>query len=244
MELSKVEDLPRITVRGNTVEEETRYVWDKIKRIEFFNRFGYDLTLPKNPVISDLISKSLGNVLGESDWHLLESEILKIYNISNYKNGIETIEKSLNVIKSTFNLFYQIAERWDFKIFDEYLIRLTQFGPGGSYDNINGHIIMKANKYGLVSKRKKPIETIIHEIVHIGIEDEIIQKYSITHEIKERIVDKFMVDHFRDLFPDYHLQGFGDVAVDKYLNYNDSWDRLPHYIQLFLEGNPVNKITN
>lgn len=231
------ERFPKITVRANTVEEEMRYVWDKIKRIEFFNRFGYNLSLPKAEGIDYLISKSMENKLEDSDFNILEIEIPKVYSTANYEKGINTIKNSINTIKETFNLFNEIVNKWEFKLFDEYLIRLTQFGPGGSYDNNKGHIIMKTSKDGLISKRKNPIQTIIHEIVHIGIENIIIQKNNIPHDTKERIVDKFMVHHFKEIFPDYLLQRIGDVRVEKYLEHNDSWDRLPYYIEMFSEEN-------
>lgn len=237
MEKINKDRFPQITVRANTVDEEMLYVWDKIKRIEFFNRFGYNLSLPKTQGINCLISKSLDNKLEDSDFSILEIEIPKVYSTSSYEKGINTIKNSISAIKETFNLFNKISTKWEFKLFDEYLIRLTQFGPGGSYDSNKGHIIMKTSKDGLISKRKNPIESIIHEIVHIGIEDIIIQKNNIPHETKERIVDKFMVHHFKEIFPDYLLQRIGDVRVERYLEYNDSWDRLPHYIEMFSEKN-------
>lgn len=235
MEEIKKEKIPQITVRANTIEEEVRYVWDKINRIEFFNRFGYNLSLPKTEGINNLINKSIENRLEDSDFNILEIEIAKLYSIANYEKGISTIKDSINSIKETFNLFNEVSKKWGFKLFDEYIIRLTLFGPGGSYNSNNGHILMKTSKEGLISKRKNPIQTIIHEIVHIGIEDIIINKYNIPHETKERIVDKFMIYHFREIYPDYLLQRIGDERVEKYLEYNDSWDRLPYYIEMFAD---------
>lgn len=76
-------------------------------------------------------------------------------------------------------------------------------------------------------------ETIVHEIVHIGIEKNMIEKFNIPHPFKERIVDKFVHYHFGEIFPQYRMQRVGDSLIDNYLNHQDSWNKLPYYIRKF-----------
>jgi hypothetical protein len=52
----------------------------------------------------------------------------------------------------------------DFQFFKNYEIVLTQYGPGGNYNSETGKVTHSI--YSL----KKILDTIIHEIIHIGIE--------------------------------------------------------------------------
>jgi len=62
-----------------------------------------------------------------------------------------------------------------------------------------------------------PANTIIHEIVHMGIEKSIIQKYNLSHGLKERIVDTIVYVLFGEFLPEYKVQNMGDTKIDKFL---------------------------
>jgi hypothetical protein len=67
----------------------------------------------------------------------------------------------------------------------KYVVYLTYFGTYGSYK--------KPNKiYVYIDRPAEEIaKTIIHEIVHLKIEDEAVKK-KLTHEAKEKIVEKII----------------------------------------------------
>ena len=68
-----------------------------------------------------------------------------------------------------------------------YEIKLTKYGVGGSYNLPNTIIVNFQGKFGIgVSK------TIIHEIVHLSIQ-ELIEKYKVGHWEKERVVDLILL---------------------------------------------------
>ena len=43
---------------------------------------------------------------------------------------------------------------------------------------------------GIPKTNRKPVLTIIHEMVHIGIENIIVKKYNLTHKEKEHARDR------------------------------------------------------
>lgn len=225
-----------VEVFANTAKQEAEMVWYFIGIIKFLQKHGYHLSLPQNELIQILIERSKNNDLNEKDFEKLSKLISKkIYNKNDYSAGINNIKKVLPEIEGIFSKFEEFHKKWDFNIFKEYKLFLTLYGPGGSYDPSKGEITILTTKTGEFKNRKNPIGTIIHEFVHIGIEERIIQKYNISQIIKERIVDKFVSANFKDLLPNYSIQNFGDTTIDQYLEDKDCWENLPYFIEKYVE---------
>lgn len=124
---------------------------------------------------------------------------------------------------------------WDFKIFPKYEVVLTKYGPGGRYNPNTGTVellIFKGGKFG-----REPTHTIIHEIVHIGIEDSIVEKFKLNHSEKERLVDLLVRIIFKEEFPDYLIQKIGDVRLDKYVT-EETINSLPDAISRYIKDFP------
>ncbi|MEL6132505.1 MAG: hypothetical protein AAFR59_03980, partial [Bacteroidota bacterium] len=90
-------------------------------------------------------------------------------------------------------------------------------GTGGSYDPDKGVVTLWTDTSGVFMKYEEPAYTIIHEIVHMGIEYSIVQKYDLSHELKERIVDTFVYLMFKENLPEYTIQDMGNTQIDRYL---------------------------
>ena len=73
---------------------------------------------------------------------------------------------------------------------EEYIINLTKYGTGGSYNLPNTVIINVSFNYNLGLLR-----TIMHEIIHLSIQ-KYIDEYKIGQWQKERIVDLFFIKNF------------------------------------------------
>lgn len=225
---------PNVVFHASTAEEEARYVWHLINQIEFFNQNGYKISLPANPLIDYLKTKALQNQLQQDDYQKLKEAFEKeIYNPDHYKLALIQLEEAEDKIVKCLPIFLDYQDKWGFKVFPQYKIRLTLYGPGGSYNYSNGEIIMLTRENEGFTR--EPSETIVHEMIHIGIEEIIIKKYNLPHWIKERIVDKFVDYHFRSLFPNYWMQSKGDPTIDPFLNHPDSWERLPYYINEYVK---------
>ena len=225
-----------IEVFANTAKQEAEMVWYFIGNIKFLQKHGYRLSLPQNELIQILIERSKNDDLDKKDFEKLPKLISeKNYNKNDYSAGIDNIKKVLPEIEGIFSKFEEFNRKWDFKIFKEYKLFLTLYGAGGSYEPDKGEITILTTKTGEFKRGINPIGTIIHEFVHIGIEERIIQKYNISHIIKERIVDKFVSANFKDILPNYSIQNFGDITIDKYLEDRNCWENLPFYVEKYIE---------
>jgi hypothetical protein len=118
---------------------------------------------------------------------------------------------------------------WVFKLFSKYEVKLTAYGPGGSYNSEHGYIILKTTSNG-VFKRCSPIYTIVHEIIHIGIEGCIIKKFGLSHIEKEGLVDAICVNYFKDILVGYTIQKLGDKDIFNAIS-EKSCKNLPEQIE-------------
>ncbi len=78
------------------------------------------------------------------------------------------------------------------KFYDKYEVFLTSYGTGGSYELPNIVVMNICNR-----DQDRLVIILFHEIIHLNIES-FIQKYSIPHWYKERIVDLF----YKRIFPE------------------------------------------
>ena len=211
----------RVEIVQPTMEHEAASIWRTIDAFTFLEEKAYKIHLPSHPLIDSLIMKSKKGTFGNKDFSsirtLLETEV---FDQGNYQKALHTVERH---IASINNLVQAIASKksqwdWDFKIFDTYRIVLTLYGTGGSYDPDEGIITLMTDKAGGFKKYTNPVNTIIHEIVHIGMELSIVQKYSLSHEFKEKLVDTFVHIFFNEKLPDYKIQNMGGIDIDTYIN--------------------------
>lgn len=85
-------------------------------------------------------------------------------------------------------------------------IQLTCYGMGGSY--------WLPNKIVLLATKLSPTAIIVHELIHLVIE-EWIQKYAIVQAQKERLVDLCMSKYFGDLFPERLIPKWSQSVYQK-----------------------------
>lgn len=209
--------LPQIEAVIPTVQQEASYIWRTIHDILFFEQLGYNVSLPKDTLIDALILKSKNGTFGNDDfsaiYNLLES---KIYDENNYKQALEKVEEQQALVNK---VIYQLDSLsccmdWTFKMPERYEVLFTLYGSGGSYSPETGTITLFTTSDGRFKNYKNPANTIVHEIVHIGMEDSIIQPYNIPHVTKEQMVDQFVYLMFAHLLPNYKIQQFDSVEID------------------------------
>ena len=82
---------------------------------------------------------------------------------------------------------------------------------GGSYDYDTGTIRLKVRRDG--SSSRSIDEGLIHEMVHLGIEESIVRKYELTAPEKEAMVDQICQLWLGDLLPTYRRQRIADVGM-------------------------------
>lgn len=217
---------PKLTIRASNLSEELSYLKYVLKNKDFYDKSGYNAVYPSNKLLQNPeIIKEEKNML----------EIFKNYeyNQDYYKEGISILISNKKKVENLILKLKEICNNWDFSILPEYEIILTRYGPGGSYsynDKV-GKISMLTTKEGIF-KRKNPIETLIHEITHIGIEESIVKKFNLNHWEKERLVDLIVKIVFKEDLPDYYLQKSGSNDLDQYIDI-EAIKNLPEVISKF-----------
>ena len=100
----------------------------------------------------------------------------------------------------------------------------------------NGKVILLLS--GIVNEAQKSIHSrIIHELVHLGIEESIVVRYKLTQSEKERVVDYICKYYFEDLLPKYSMQRIGARRMDKFIN-AESIRNLPMAIENYVKKYP------
>ncbi|MEM6804902.1 MAG: hypothetical protein AAF696_26125 [Bacteroidota bacterium] len=227
-----------IQINIPTAEEEAEYVWRNIQDIKFFDQYGYQAKFPTHSLLDSLLEKSRQNSLEEADYEdLLDLMKEEIYARTDYQNGFQKIDQHRALINQLINRHKSQERRWSFKAFDSYQINLSLYGPGGSYNNEDGSILLFTTKEGSFKQYENPSNTIIHEIIHIGIEESIIQNHKISHPDKERIVDRYVSIMFGGQLSDYRVQNMGNKDLDELLQTKEDLYDLESKIVKYSEGN-------
>lgn len=228
----------RIKISIPSIQQEATSIWRTIRDIQFFEKAGYSVKLPQDPVIDSLLVKSRNGKFRNDDfspiYNLLES---KVYDAKDYQAAIGKVKAE----KAQLNTFIQQIESaktswdWDFKLFDQYEVVFTLYGSGGSYDPDAGTVILFTTPLGQFKNYKSPANTIIHEIAHMGMEYSLVQKWKLSHTFKERMVDNFVWAMFREALPGYKIQNMGDTQIDPYLKSQEDIGKLNAVLEKILE---------
>ncbi|MEL6589233.1 MAG: hypothetical protein AAFQ68_04105 [Bacteroidota bacterium] len=222
------------TIQIPSIEQEASTVWRTINDIEFLEGQGYNIHLPKHPLIDNLIQKSKNGQFGNDDYpsiyQLLESEI---YRKDAYQLSLAKVVAQKTLIQDMLAKLNTTHPNWEwgFKVYQPYEIVLTLYGTGGGYDPETGRVTLFTNQEGRFMKYQNPAYTIIHEIIHIGIEYPIIQTYQVSHGNKERIVDTIVSLLFQDVLAGYQIQEMGNPALDQELKSVADIERLPQIVK-------------
>jgi len=142
-----------------------------IKKLEWYKNQKYHVDIPvsirKNPKKT-------------------RKEIIKIIR-EKYQRARINYERIITKVRLWWqkhgDIFLERMKQHEIKIFPRYIIWLTKYGSGGSYNPPNS-IVINISKKSL----RKIYTIILHEIIHLGIED-LIARYHIPHFAKERMVD-------------------------------------------------------
>ena len=221
----------RIQINIPTPDSETEYVWSIIQDTPFFEKNNYQVSLPEGALIESLINKSKKGKLSDFDYQNLREFMKGAYNPSDYEAAHDKIKNNIDLINSMIAQFSKFKFDWEFKEFEVYQVNLTLYGPGGSYNADEGSLLLYTTPKGRFKQYDNPANTIIHEIVHIGIDQSIINKYKVPHALKERIVDTFVYLNFKDLLLGYTIQNMGDNRIDPHLKNKSDLNNLNNFVQ-------------
>ena len=225
------------SVRISTPQQEAEYVCQLIEGIGYYRSRGYTPELPDHPLVDAGVQEAAEGRFDPSLcatlYPLFEEEL---YEARLYTGPYRRAIRALPELDQAHDVFLHYDETWGFRTFDAYEILLTLYGPGGTFDAQEGRIWLAITDAGSFKMGNEPGMVILHEAVHVGIDEPIVRRFGLSQRVTERIVDRFIVDHFSALMPDYVSQGLGDPSIDPYLDQADSWERLPEYVARYADG--------
>lgn len=157
-----------------SLEYEKQRVKSTLDDADWFIKNGYSkwVKLPGDQSLEEFDKNKSTNYLS--------NEVEAEYKEKEYIEVKKLIEERLPLFSSNLEKYFKETS---LKRKDLYIIQLTKYGVGGSY-NLPNKVIINIQ----IRKGKGLIKTIIHEIVHLTIE-RWIEKYEVDHWKKERIVD-------------------------------------------------------
>ncbi len=152
----------------------------------------------------------------------------ELYNKEAYQGALVCARKAVQALQTCYPRYLALQKSWGFEILPEYQIDINLFGIGGSYhrdENNVGHIMTGDNQ-----KIECPYYARLlgHEIIHLGIEDLLINpehkdKAPIWQEEKERIVDNLCIYVMRGILPLYHVWSDGQKSPYQEIAQNASY---------------------
>lgn len=233
---SKAEDSPQIdasevVIRAQTADESFEYLMYLYGKMSFYQQHGYQVSLPTHPSFQNISTATMTDSEISDLKNIFTNEV---YNIHDFAKGLAALEKYHETIQNAVARLLELHESWGFKVFPQYQVQLTLYGPGGSYNYEDGTIIMLTRPDGTF-KREPPYQTVIHEIVHIGIEETIVQHYQLSHPDKEHLVDLICSIYFADLMPYYRMQDMGSPEMDPYVT-SETLKSLPASIEAYVNA--------
>ena len=229
------EDPRHISVHIPTPEQEAQQVWNTIRDINFFDQHGYTINLPQGPLIDTLLQRARQGQLSDTHFNQLSAFMENtVFRKEDYEKGHSKTQARLPQLNKMIAQIDTTNYHWPFKRFPHYQVYLTLYGPGGSYNPDAGTIILYTTTKGQFKQYDDPANTLIHEIVHIGIENAIIQRYQVPHPLKERLVDTFVIKHFGQQLPEYRRQNMGDPNIDPLLTQKSDFQNLHQIVETFL----------
>ncbi len=179
-----------------------------VKKYKFFKDMGYNARYLNHKNMNDLLNLAYFDKLTYNDFVALKNMFVETFNKNAYDENLEIVEKAsgkVNEIITNSGIEKIIETGFSFKKFNEIYIKVTMFGPGGSYDSNSGGIILRSGK-----PFDDYVTVIFHEYIHIGIQESVVEKYKVSHIEKEFIVDNIIKKYLDKYFENYQIQSFAN----------------------------------
>jgi hypothetical protein len=235
-------------IRRPTSDEAFETLLFHLRNMPFYRRSRYTVALPAHQRFQKLTAPvaRLETVDLAALRRLFTTEV---YRPTEYDAALRSLEQGRAAarVREAFPMFARLSRGWGFRMPPRYDVILTLCGPGGSfrYDDRVGTILLLAtadgrfNKNGRLDDRPETaVETILHEMAHIGIEDAVVRRFSLDHWEKERVVDRLCQVAFRRQLPRYRVQGPPAHALDAFVT-EATLDDLPTAIAGYAARRPA-----
>jgi hypothetical protein len=195
-----------LEVRAPTVEEEYELVIWHLGQRDWYRENGYTIALPDHP--------AFGHPATPDQYRATDAlEVFRseVFRPADYAAVLANLEASADRLAAALEWFAEMADAEGFAWRDRYTVVPTLYGPGGSYDPWTGTVLLGSTRDGGGAS----VETIVHEMVHIVIEEGLVERHGLDHWQKERLVDRLVQREFQEVLPDAMVQPAGDPMIDE-----------------------------
>ena len=181
-----------------------------VKKLDWYREHGYGPRLPAAEVVEACIRA----IASDAEGGVCASWERKVYEPGVFDAPLRALEAEKPIIEAGTEKLRRLAETWSFYLPDAIEILVTRYGVGGSYRRQEGQVLLRISEDGGL---KTPAVKAIHEIVHIGVEQSIVEAHALPHDEKEAVVDGIIVAH---VFPDYAVQDRSNADLVKIVKRN------------------------
>jgi hypothetical protein len=203
-----------------------------LKDIKFLREKQVNVILPSNKFFN-VLAKNPEKIKNIDKDRYFNIFLLEVYKPTPTKKVQQIISNAKKFYTLIFDRLKELEKNWGFKLFDKYKIILNIWGTGGAYDYESGIIMTRVDENGIPNASEDPFNyTIVHEIVHMGIEEIIVKKYDLRYWEKEILVDMIAKIYLGDLMPKYNIQGRNKI-MEKFVNYKSIVINLPKAIEKY-----------
>lgn len=196
-------DSATLVVRPQSPEEAYQYLLNTLDQMSFFEANNYAVALPNHPDFR--ASNKTGS---------LKQFTEQVYQPTDFQPALKLLTRDISVLKSALEWFAANEHEDNLYVPQQYTVVLTLYGPGGSYDPSTGTITLFTTPDGRF-KGGGGAHTIVHEMMHIAVEENIVQRFDLSHWEKERLVDVLTQRELGHLLTSYQLQPQGVESIGK-----------------------------
>lgn len=188
-----------------------------VNSLEWYRRNNYPADIFPEGKLLEEMQQSVQK--GESEdiftQKFFKQATAEFYNEDFFQKMHALIDSKIPCIAKICADFSKLEKNWGFKVFDTYQLDLTYGGSGGSYNPCKGKVILRMPKQPDFQQMatKNWERLIVHEMLHIGIEENIVKAFNLSQNEKERVVD-LMTRYFTK---DPYMQERGEKRMDAFV---------------------------
>jgi hypothetical protein len=170
-----------------TIENEIENAEKIACKLKWFKENNYRILLPHG--INEESTRDEVRLAVRSEFREKEDVFM------NLKTDLEEyIERNEEVMEEFFSYFnYDLPEK--------IIVNFTSYGPGGMYTLPNIAVVI------LKDSPQQTLQMILHEVIHLIIEEPFVKKYNLSHWEKELTVDTLCLEeNLKNIFENYKPQ--------------------------------------
>ncbi|GAB5520148.1 MAG: hypothetical protein RhofKO_23990 [Rhodothermales bacterium] len=186
------------------------YLERTLADMDFFRANNYLVSLPDHAAFD-------GSAPSTSDFNArLTLFTQEVYDPTAFEAALTTLATQQPQLQTALERMNSWSDYDGFARLDSATVTLTLYGPGGSFNPDTGDIILWTDTQGHF-KGGGGLHTIVHEMIHLAIEQGIANPLDLQHWERERLVDLLAQREFADLLPDYRLQNGPNAPMDRFV---------------------------